>query len=278
MMGRTHALTGVLAGLLVGPSLGLDTIPELGPFAATVAGYALLPDIDHPSSTVSRSLGPVTAALSFVLRKASGWLYKHTKGPRDEPGGTHRYLTHTWVFASVLGGLCSASTSWWGAWAVAAWLLFGVHLAVDRLGKLVLLAFAAGAAAWLPVTLSGERSVGDSVLGALAQSSGWLGIAVALGCAVHCLGDAVTELGCAFLWPLLRWRGENWVELRLPSWLRFRTNKVVENVVVFPAVALASVWFTPGVSPYLITIAGEFVAVISGVVAGDAPSFTADGR
>lgn len=264
MMGRTHALTGALAGLVVGPSLGLDTIPELGPFAATVAGFAVLPDIDHPSSTVTRSLGPVTAALSFVLRRASGKLYKHTKGPRDEPGGTHRLLTHTWVFAGLLGGLCWGSTELWGAWAVAAWLLLGVHLAVDRLGRLALLAFAAGAAAWLPATLSGERSVSDSVLEALAQSSGWLGIAVALGCAVHCVGDAVTELGCPFLWPLLRWRGENWVEIRLPSWLRFRTNQVVENLVVFPAVAVACVWFTPGVSPYLVTVAGELAGTISG--------------
>jgi hypothetical protein len=42
MMGRTHAATGVLAGLLLGPALGLA---EVGPFAATCAGYALLPDL-----------------------------------------------------------------------------------------------------------------------------------------------------------------------------------------------------------------------------------------
>src|SRR5262245_59154246 len=104
MMGRTHALTGVLAGLLVGRAAGLDTLPELAPFAVTTAGYALVPDLDHPSSSATRILGPITGLLSRALRGASAWVYARTKGPADEPHGTHRHLTHTFVFALLLGG------------------------------------------------------------------------------------------------------------------------------------------------------------------------------
>lgn len=59
MMGRTHALTGALAGLVIGRWLGLDTLPDLLPFATVTAGYALLPDLDHPSASATRLLGPI---------------------------------------------------------------------------------------------------------------------------------------------------------------------------------------------------------------------------
>ncbi|KAA2248693.1 metal-dependent hydrolase [Solihabitans fulvus] len=256
-MGRTHALTGVLAGLLVGRLIGLDTLPELGPFTATVAGYALVPDLDHPSSAATRMLGPVTGLLSRALRAASAWLYQHTKGPKDEPGGTHRHLTHTFVFATVLGGICAVSTACWGPWAVVGWLAFGLLLAVDRLGTLTLVAFGVGAAAWLPATLNSPQPAGDALLCALDQSTGWLGLAVAAGCAAHCLGDALTESGCPFLWPFLRLRGETWYEIRPPRWLRFHTGKRIEQWLVFPAVALGCAAAVPGLMPQAVSLFTE---------------------
>jgi membrane-bound metal-dependent hydrolase YbcI (DUF457 family) len=252
MMGRTHALTGVLAGLLVGRLVGLDTVPDLGPFAATVAGYALVPDLDHPSSSATRMLGPVTGLLSRALRSSSVWFYERTRGPKDAPGGAHRHLTHTFVFAAVLGGICAASTAYWGAWAVVGWLVFGLLLAVDRLGKLALLAFGLGAVAWLPATLNSPLPAGQALLAALGQSSGWLGLAVGLGCAVHCLGDALTASGCPFLWPFLRLRGETWFEIRPPRWLRIHTGKRVEKWLIFPVVALACAAAVPGLVPQVI--------------------------
>lgn len=256
MMGRTHALTGVLAGLLVGRVIGLDTLPEIGPFAATVAGYALLPDLDHPKASATRLLGPITGLLSRILRGASAWLYARTKGPRDEPTGTHRHLTHTLVFALLLGGICALSTAYGGAWAVAGWLIFGLLLATDRLGKLALAAFGVGAATWLPATLQGDKPVQQALLGALAESSGWLGLAVALGCFVHCLGDAMTESGCPFLWLIWPWpiAGETWYEIRPPKFLRFRTGKRVENLLVLPAVAVGCLAAIPGLLPHVIDL------------------------
>ena len=41
MMGRSHALSGWCAGLVVAPLIGLTTVAEVVPFAAATAGYAL---------------------------------------------------------------------------------------------------------------------------------------------------------------------------------------------------------------------------------------------
>src|SRR5690606_40666834 len=71
MMGRTHALTGWCAGLAVAPAVGITTLSQALVFAATTAGYALLPDLDHPGARASKLLGPVTGGLSWLLRNAS---------------------------------------------------------------------------------------------------------------------------------------------------------------------------------------------------------------
>ncbi|MEV5300278.1 metal-dependent hydrolase [Amycolatopsis methanolica] len=268
MMGRTHALTGALAGLLVGRLIGLApdgqepgtaatvaACAALGPFAALTAGYALVPDLDHRSSAAIRLLGPLTRLLSRGLRSASRRLYEHTKGPSDEGGGEHRHLTHTLVFAVALGAACAVTTAIWGPWAVLGWLSFGLLLALDRLGPVALAAYGAGAVAWLPTTVSSsDLPGGQALLAALEASSGWLGLAVALGCLVHCLGDALTESGCPLLWPFLRIRGETWYEIRPPRWLRFRTGRRFERLVVFPLVALGCVAAVPGLVPQIVEL------------------------
>lgn len=89
-----------------------------------------------------------------------------------------------------------------------------------------------------------------AALEALADSSGWLGLAVALGCFTHCLGDALTKSGCPFLFPIPI-AGETWYELRPPRWLRFRTGGGFESYFVYPAVGIGCVLAIPGVAGYL---------------------------
>ena len=72
-----------------------------------------------------------------------------------------------------------------------------------------------------------------------------LGIAVAVGCFTHCLGDAMTESGCPFLFPVPI-AGETWYELRPPKPLRLRTGKKVERLVVFPAFVVLGLLLIPG--------------------------------
>lgn len=237
MMGRTHAATGVLAGLLLGPAVGLHGLVEIGPFAATCAGYALLPDLDHPGSTATNKLGPITRIASAGLRTISAALYRATKGKRDEHcDGTHRHASHTVLFAAVVGAACWATTTAWGGWAALVWLAFGLLLAYDRLGTPVLVLFGLGAFSWL-VQADGPVGVGPVAVATLDRSAGWLAVAVSVGCLTHCLGDALTESGCPFLFPVPIC-GETWYEIRPPAWLRFRTGTRAENWVVLPLVLL----------------------------------------
>lgn len=238
MMGRTHALTGWCAGLAAAPLIGVATgAPQLV-FAATTAGFALLPDLDHPGATATRLLGWFTRVVSWLLRKVSARLYAATKGPRDERcAGTHRHLSHTVLFALALGGTTAVGAAVGGRWVVLGVVLFGLLLAAAVLGDWVLLA-GVGAGAWMVL--------GSDAAAALADVGAFLGAAVALGCVVHDLGDAITEAGCPFLFPLLI-RGETWYEIRPPRWLRFRTGKRFERCVVFPVFAALGVVLAPGV-------------------------------
>lgn len=240
MMGRTHALTGWCAGLALTPTVGMTTAHQAVVFAATTAGFALLPDLDHPGARASRLLGPLTGGLSWLLRKASGALYAVTKGPRDERcAGSHRHLSHTVLFALALGALAGFGTEAGGAYAVVAVVVIGLLLAENALGDW-LLPITLGAVVWW------AYDAGSGAMAQLDAVSGWIGIAVAAGCVTHCLGDALTESGCPFLFPVPI-AGETWYEIRPPAALRFRTGQTVENLLVFPAFTVLAVLLLPGV-------------------------------
>lgn len=177
--------------------------------SATTAGFALLPDLDHPGARASRLLGPFTGGLSWLLRKASSALYAVTKGPRDERcAGSHRDLSHTVLFALALGALAGFGTAAGGAYAVVAVVVIGLLLAENALGDW-LLPITLGAVVWW------AYDAGPSAMAQLDAVSGWIGVAVAAGCVTHCLGDALTESGCPFLFPVPI-AGETWYEIRRP--------------------------------------------------------------
>jgi membrane-bound metal-dependent hydrolase YbcI (DUF457 family) len=265
-MGRSHALSGWCAGLAVAPLVGLTSVAEVVPFAAATAGYALLPDLDHPGAKASRLLGPITRIVSGAIRTFSGILYNVTKGPRDEEGtGKHRHATHTIAAAALLGFLTGAAGERGGKWAVLAIALAGLVLAADVLGDWIVLA-AIGAAGWSVVNAVLPAAAADALPGTtyaealqagLAEIGSWIGVAVALGMFVHCLGDSLTRSGCPWLWPLPI-RGETWYEIRLPRHVRFRTGGWVENLVIAPALVIGGVLLLPGAW----TIAQDLAATI----------------
>lgn len=246
MLGRSHAASGWCAGLAVAPIVGLHTLPEVALFAVATAGWALGPDLDHPGASASRLLGPFSQGASWLLRRASATIYRHTKGPRDENvTGTHRHASHTLVAAVLLGLLTTAAAAMWGPWAVGVVLILGVLLAETALGDWV-----------LPVTAvaAGAIAMTTSIPAVLADVGGWIGIAVALGCFTHCLGDSATLSGCPWLWPIPI-AGETWYEIRPPRWMRFRTGGTVETACLFPAFTVLGVLLIPGVWPLTLTIA-----------------------
>lgn len=245
VLARAHALSGWCAGLGAAPLVGLDTVAEVVPFAVTTAGYALLPDLDHPHATASRLLGPLTWLASRAVRATSAALYAATKGPRDEDcTGQHRHASHTLAAAALAGGTAAGAGAWGGQWAVLTVVLLGMILAVDVLGYWLLIPIA-GAGVWWTVD---NWIPGTTIQASLDQVGSWIGVAVGVGMFVHCLGDSLTRSGCPWLWPIPI-RGETWFEIRPPQMLRFRTGGPVEQLLVVPALVVGAVLLLPGAGP-----------------------------
>jgi membrane-bound metal-dependent hydrolase YbcI (DUF457 family) len=228
MMGRTHALSGAvgwLGGCAALTVVGFAPSPAVVVGGAVVsAGAALLPDVDHPGSTVARTLGPITGLLATgvaygaaTLRAAS---CRHCASGPDRGG--HRAATHTILFAVVLGAALCAVGWLAGMWAglVVVWGASGLaaRCVLSRrrrgaFGAILVATFATGAVVVVP-----------------HPGWWWVGLPVAWGCVAHCLGDALTVSGCPLWWPL-RIRGCRWRAVGSPWVLRFRTGGVAEVVV-----------------------------------------------
>lgn len=233
------------------PLIGLTQPAEMILFAAVTAGFALLPDLDCDSSRASLLLGWFSGWISDKLKALSAWTYRHTKGPRDEDcKGTHRHLTHTVVFALVLGGLVTAGGAWIGPWFVFAVVVLGLLLTWDALGEWVVVG---AAVSGLVLFFSTDLT------SAIAAIGGWVGIAVTLGCITHCLGDAMTLSGCPFLWPIPM-AGETWFEIRPPRMLRFRTGGKFEQYGVMPATLVGVFLLCPLVGPWVLGLLGDLAA------------------
>lgn len=223
-MGRTHAASGAVAWLAaagVAASVGHPMHVTTVVFGAVAtAGAALLPDLDHPCSTVARTAGPVSQAVCRGIARGCAWVHAATRTTKDRPDlDGHRTLSHTAV-AAVVFGLLATSVGLFGARAgsvvVATLVTLGLRGVVRRRRhRLVPLAggLLTGLAGWF-----------------LLLSTWWLGIAVTLGCLTHCLGDAMTNSGCPIVWPV-KIRGQRWYRLGTPRVVRFGTGGVAEQVV-----------------------------------------------
>ncbi|HEY3958698.1 MAG TPA: metal-dependent hydrolase [Streptosporangiaceae bacterium] len=211
MLGRTHALSG--AAVFAGLDAGLLHLGAVAAVTGAVltAGAAVLPDLDHPDATVSRTFGFLTQALAWAVGKASGG---HRHGTHSVAGVA--VFTAVAVTARVFAGTPAGLA----VLAVLAALLLAAALRALRIGghSADLLALAAAAAmAW-------------------ASSAGlaWLPWAAALGTTAHIAGDMLTIEGCPLAWPLTRRRC--WL---LPRQLRFETGHTAERWVVAPALLAA---------------------------------------
>lgn len=246
MMAVGHALTGALGGLYGTALLQQDAPGTLLAGALVCAGAALLPDIDHPSATAAQTFGGPSRALARAVAAVSRSVHATTRSRWDRPDGDgHRAVTHTLVFAVATGLLCWAAARVSPALVVFPLACMVAHVATPNLH----LQLSRRRAVALPT-----RSVPLTVvLGVVATWTAtdhlvgprpalWLGGMVALGCLVHCLGDAVTEQGCPILWPMPI-LGRRWYPLGSPRFLRFTAGGKVERLVVVPLVALLTILF-----------------------------------
>lgn len=268
MLGRSHALSGAVGWLGVSAA---TTWAGLTPQPATIvagtvvcAASALLPDIDHPGSTVSRTLGPLTGVLSRLVSFAADWVRDRTCRHCATPGRqSHRGLTHTLLGAAVVG--TAASLCGW---------LWPRHTAAITLGLASALLMAVSAYAfrkagrsrrkrqgwlrrWMRRVFRRWRLAGGvwSLLAAgvvgvavwdSAESSDWwwLGAPVLLGVVLHDLGDGLTHGKVPLWWPR-RINGCRWYRVGvLPRWAQFKTGGLAESAVcvVMLAVGMAAGW------------------------------------
>jgi membrane-bound metal-dependent hydrolase YbcI (DUF457 family) len=176
-LGHTHALSGAVAGTAVGLYVTHLSMPGLALFAGLTAGAAVLPDVDHPNSSLAHSFGFLTKGFAWLVGRISGG---------------HRHLTH-----AVLG-----VAGFWGL----AWL--AVKFRPDLAGKVGLTLFlaliiASGLYA-LAVTGHGADVLAIAAAIALVVTGTWLGLlalATVLGCATHVVGDLMTDEGCPLAFP-----------------------------------------------------------------------------
>lgn len=187
VLGKSHLLVGSAGFLVAGePALhqfGVSPRPaEMLAGAVVCAGAAMLPDLDHPEATVTRSLGPLTEIPSGFLSSLAGG---------------HRNGTHSFLFAALAGFgtflLLGQMPQPWGALLIA---FFFPALLIRVLTEARGLVCAGLAMIVSTVVVMGH--VRPMVLA----------VSVGLGCLLHMLGDFVTPEGVPPLWPVsrIRWR------------------------------------------------------------------------
>jgi membrane-bound metal-dependent hydrolase YbcI (DUF457 family) len=242
--GPTHAMSGLAAWGALTVLASHHPVGNLTPQAwfvgaALASGAALLPDLDHPESTVSSTFGSVTLALSSVLNAISHGVYRISRTKRDpNRDGGHRGLTHTLVFAVLAAVVTTAVVQTSKSWALPILMFFFCGLAVRGLmhnwspkHDAVWIA-----ATSLALTIACLKWTDQSATTAAA-----CGVAVGIGCIAHYLGDAITEQGCPMLWPVpIAWR--TWYPVAPPKIFRMRTGGKVELVLLAPVLTVVAIW------------------------------------
>ncbi|MFJ2115040.1 metal-dependent hydrolase [Streptomyces sp. NPDC087850] len=250
MMGPAHSLSGAAAWLGVGGAAAAAghamPWPVLVAGALICAGAALAPDLDHKAATISRAFGPVSKTLCEVVDKLSYAVYKATRKPGDpRRTGGHRTLTHTWVWAVMIGAAASGVAYAGGRWGVLAILFVHMVLAVEgllwkaaRVSSDVLVWLLGASSAWMLAGVLDQPGNGSNWLFTdPGQEYLWLGLPILLGALVHDIGDALTVSGCPVLWPIPIGR-KRWYPIGPPKAMRFRAGAWVEVKVLMPVFML----------------------------------------
>jgi membrane-bound metal-dependent hydrolase YbcI (DUF457 family) len=247
MLGRDHALSGALAFAALAPTLHV-TGANLATGIALGAGAGLLPDIDHPDSSVALSFGFVSNGFSWLVEKISGG---------------HRHATHALIGLTVFtAGAYSAgryqlsgphppyASPGSPAWHPALfWHLVPAGIFVTLLYSAALRALKIGGHHGDLIAMAGAAATlyyGTDL--DVVRLGSWhvplLALATGLGCVAHILGDELTHGGCPLLYPVSMHEFH-----LLPKPMRITTAKLAETYAVFPIVTIAlavAIWHATG--------------------------------
>jgi membrane-bound metal-dependent hydrolase YbcI (DUF457 family) len=231
MLGRDHALSGAVVFAVVAPSLHMP-LAVLPAGVVLGAGAGVLPDIDHPDSTIASSFGFLTELFAKFTNLIAGG---------------HRHGTHSLIGIAVFtaGAWASGSLQMHSKGGIA----FGHgSLSVYMIPALLYLTLLYSSAL-RALKVGGHH--GDLIGFVSAAVTCYLGtdvtpiavghwnipflaVATALGCAAHIAGDELTHGGCPLLWPVIKHEFH-----LLPKPMQITTAKMVENRIIFPALTVA---------------------------------------
>lgn len=187
MLGRAHLVVGA-AGFIgaVVPLMDAAGYPmspgEVACGTAVAAGAAMLPDLDHPQATVSRSLGPVSWMASRLVSRIAG-------GHRN---GTHSLLACALVGLGMQALIDVSGENLWAVFAIC-------FLCLSLVTRVLLDGHSA-------ITTTILAGLGAAACLAVSPSFSWLAVAVTSGYALHLAGDIVTPEGIPPLWPVSKTR------------------------------------------------------------------------
>lgn len=213
MMGRTHAETGLFAAIGTAYLIKAD-VPTAVLLCTTLPGTAILNDIDHPDSTVSRTYGPITGVLSKVL--------------------THRRQTHS------VPGIMAFSTA-----VYFASVHFENMISKGFLMLVLVLIWAATLRlfkipGWLddfaPIPFAALITFGQPWLDQLGIPRfpfEYLPFMVCLGMLVHVVGDLITHQPIPLWWP---------VSKRKTALKLFKAGSIPEYWIVAPMTLIGTAY------------------------------------
>jgi membrane-bound metal-dependent hydrolase YbcI (DUF457 family) len=237
MLGRDHALSGAFAFAALAPLLHV-TPTHLAVGVALTTGAGVLPDIDHPDSTISRSFGFLTEAFAWLV---------------DRISGGHRHGTHSLIGIAVFTAGALAAGKFQLSWAHLAghsafsWRILPALLFMSLIYSAALRALHFGGhhadllgigAAVITIYTGADLSLLTN------RNIPLLALATGLGCAAHIVGDELTHGGCPLFWPVSKHEFHV-----LPRPLQITTAKLAETWIVFPLLIgalLVAVWHDTG--------------------------------
>lgn len=231
MLGYSHATSGALAWLAATPvldqaakMLGQNplTPQETLIGAVACAGAALIPDLDHPSATIAYTFGPISKSVSKLTALLAGG---------------HRQGTHSLLFSVGFGILCyivGVSTELFGSNTPAMVLMFLLSAFAFRGLNLVLPGTSSTLKGLVVILQAAALTWVMANFLMTDMNWWWLGLAGAVGCIMHLVGDSLTPEGVPWFYP-------NRFRLAIP--IISHTGNILERAIVGPLMTFGVLYF-----------------------------------
>lgn len=239
MMAPGHSLMGATSAIIASPFLGLS-LPQTVLATLIVAGAALMPDCDQPSTTFGRTFGPISKWITIIIGKLSLLIFNISKTKYDNSRATgHRKLTHTIIYNVIIALILFTFLK----------IVFVQYVVVAILVTLGIRGlFAKGINVYFPVQFNNPKKNGRALKAGrgMAALLGMLSILflhfnlfnplqltilVFIGFIVHLIGDAMTLMGVPLFWPAMI-KGQTWYYVKMP--FTFETGGAIESNVITP--------------------------------------------